>query len=135
MEENGHKYLVKTSSLLNTMNSRVNRSIGRAPKEEKNKNFLQILQKSDQSIQKTRFKVWDKLRILKYDNTFRKGYKSQITSEIFETVNIATYKPPTYNLKGEQGDEILGKFYEQELSNYIISDELFYGRAGFQLIF
>ena len=41
-------------------------------------------------------------------------------SEIFEIGKTATYKPPTYNLRGEQGDEILGKCYEQELSKCII---------------
>ena len=40
MEENGHRYLLKMSSFLNTMNSRVNRSTGKAPKEVKNKDFL-----------------------------------------------------------------------------------------------
>ena len=54
-EENGYKYLAKISSFLNTMNSRVNRSTGKAPKEVKNKYFSSIffLQKSDQSKQKT----------------------------------------------------------------------------------
>ena len=56
----------------------------------------------------------------KFDIPFRKRYKSQFTSEIFEIVKTATYKPPTYNLKGEQVDEMLGKFYEQELSKCII---------------
>ena len=42
MEENGHKYLVKMGSFLNKMNSRVNRSTGKAPKEVKNKDFLSI---------------------------------------------------------------------------------------------
>ena len=40
MEENGHKYLVKMVSFLNTMNCRVNRSTGKAPKEVKNKDFF-----------------------------------------------------------------------------------------------
>ena len=39
MEENGHKYLVKMSSFLNTMNGRVKRSRGKAQKEVKNKKF------------------------------------------------------------------------------------------------
>ena len=121
MEENGHKYFVKMGSFLNTMNSRVNRSTGKAPKEVKNKDFLSIFYKNPiRQYKKPRFKVGDKVRISKYDIPFRKGYKSQFTSEIFEIVKIATYKPPTYNLKGEQGDEILGKFYEQELSKCII---------------
>ena len=40
IEENGHKYLVKMSSFLNTMNSRVRISTGKAPKEVKNEEFL-----------------------------------------------------------------------------------------------
>ena len=56
----------------------------------------------------------------KKDILLRKGYKSQFTNEILKIVKIATYKPPTYNFCGEQDDEILGKFYEQELSMCII---------------
>ena len=57
-----------------------------------------------------------------YFNTlfFGKCYKSQFTHEIFKIVKVVTFKPPTYNLCGEQGDEILGIFYEQELSKCII---------------
>ena len=118
MEENGYKYLVKMSSFQNTMNCRVNRSTGKAPKKVKNKDFLSIFSHKNPISQykKPRFKV----RVSKYDILFRKGYKSQFTIEIFEIVKIATYKPPAYNLRGEQGDEIPGKFYEQELSKCII---------------
>ena len=51
---------------------------------------------------------------------FRKDYKSQFTYENFKIIKIATYKPPTYNLCGEQGDEFLGKIYEQEFSKCTI---------------
>ena len=122
MEEKWHKYLVKVGSFINTMNSRINGSTGKDPKEVKNKDFLSIFfyKKSIRQYKRPRFKVGDKVRNSKYDIPFRKGYKSQFTIEIFEIVKIATYKPPTYNLKGEQGDEILGKFYELELSKCII---------------
>ena len=121
MEENGYMYLVKMSSFLNTMNIRVNRSTGKAPNEVTNKDFLSIFYKNPISqYKKPRFKVGDKVRIPKYNIPFRKGYKSQLTAEIFEVVRIATYKPPTYNLKGEQGDDIQGNFYKQELSKCII---------------
>ena len=66
---------------------------------------------------KPRFKIGDKVRISKYDIPLRKGYKSQLTSEIFQIFKIASLKPTIYNLYGEQGDEILGKIYEKELAN------------------
>ena len=121
MEENGDKYVHKMDSFVNTMNTRVNRSIGKSPKNVKISDFLSIFYKNPIiEYKKPRFKIGDKVRISKYDIPFRKGYKSQFTNEIFQIVKIATLKPPTYNLHGEQGDEILGKFYEQELAKGII---------------
>ena len=42
MEENGDKYMRKMDSFLKTMNTKVNRSTGRAPKNVTNKHFLSI---------------------------------------------------------------------------------------------
>ena len=79
MEENGHEYLVKMSSFLNTMNSRVNRSTGRALKEVKNTDFLSLFfyKKPISQYKNPRFKVGYKVRISKYDIPCKKGYKSQ----------------------------------------------------------
>ena len=40
MEENGDKYVHKMDSYVNTMNTRVNRSIGKSPKNVRNSDFL-----------------------------------------------------------------------------------------------
>ena len=86
-----------------------------------NKEILSIFYKNPiNQYKRPRFEVGENVRISKKDIPFRKGYKSQFTNEIFKIVKIATFKPPTYDLCGEQGDEILGKFYEQELSKCII---------------
>ena len=42
MEESGGKYMRKMDSFLKTMNTRVNRSTGKAPKSATNKDFLSI---------------------------------------------------------------------------------------------
>ena len=42
MEENGDKYVHKMDSFVNTMNTRVNRSVGKSPKNVKNSDFLSI---------------------------------------------------------------------------------------------
>ena len=121
MEENGDKYMRKMNSFLKTVNTRVNRSTGKAPKSVTNKDFFSFFyRKPINQYKRPRFKVGENFRISKKDTPFRKDYKSQFTSEIFKIVRMATFKPPTYNLCGEQGDEILGKFYEQELSKCII---------------
>ena len=116
MEENGDKYMRKMDSFLKTMKTRVNRSAGKAPKTVTNKDFMSIFYRNPiNQYKRRRFKVGENVGISKKDIPFRKGYKSQFTSEIFKIVKIATFRPPTYNLCREQGDEILGKFYEQEL--------------------
>ena len=117
MEENGDKYMRKMDSFLKNMNTGVNRSTGKASKNVPNKNFLSISYRNPiNQYKRPRFKVRENVRISKKDIPFRKSYKSQFTNEIFEIVKVATFKPPTYNLCGEQGDEVLAKFYEQELS-------------------
>ena len=108
-------------SFVNTINTRVNRTIGKSPKNVKNSECLSIFYKNPIfEYKKPRSKIGVKVRISKYDIPFRKDYKSQFTSEIFEIFKIATLKPPTYNLHGEQSDEILCKFNEQELAKCII---------------
>ena len=43
MEENGDKYVHKMDSFVNTMNTRVNRSIGKSTKNVKNSGFLSFV--------------------------------------------------------------------------------------------
>ena len=99
MEENGDKYMRKMDSFVKTMNTRVNRSTGKAPKNVTNKDFLSIFYRNPiNQYKRPRFKVGENVRISKNDIPFRKGYKSQFTNEIFKIVKVATFKPPTYNL-------------------------------------
>ena len=82
--------------------------------------FMSILySKHLREFKKPKFKIDDRVRISKYDLPFRKGYKPQCTREVFEIVAIATRKPPTYTIKGEQDEIIQGKFYQKELIKVI----------------
>ena len=98
------------------MNSRNNRGIDMKPNHVKNSDFMSILySKPLREYKKPKFGVGDRVRISKYALLFRKGYKPQFTSVIFEIVAIATKKPPTYTIKDEQEEIIRGKLYEKEL--------------------
>ena len=86
------------------------------PNTVKNCDFMSILySKPLREFNKPTFKVGDRVRISKYDLPFCIGYKPQFTREVFEIAAIATRKPPTYTIKDEQGEVILGKFYQKEL--------------------
>ena len=120
MEDYGYKYIHKLNQFVSTLNSRSNRSIKMKPKDVKNSDFMSILyNKPLKDYKKPKFSVGDKVRISKLDLPFRKGYKPQFTSEVFQIVAIASKKPPTYTIKDEQDEIIRGKFYQKELIKVI----------------
>ena len=116
MEDYGYNYIHKIPQFITKMNSRINRSIDMKPNHVKNSEFMSIVySKLLREYKKPKFGMADRVRISKYDLLFRKSYKSQFTQEIFKIVNLATKKPPTYTIKDEQEEVILGESYEKEL--------------------
>ena len=67
-------------------------------------------------ISPPKFKVGDLVRISSYKNIFTKGYVANFTKEIFQIMEVFFGDPTMYKLEDEDGEEILGKFYQQELS-------------------
>ena len=66
MEANGDKYMRKMDSFLKTMNTRVNRSTGKAPKNVTNKDFLSIFYRNPiNQYNRPRFKMGENVRISK----------------------------------------------------------------------
>ena len=120
MEDFGYKYIHKLPHFITTLNSRRTSSIDMRCNTVKTCDFMSILySKPLREFKKPRFKIGDRVRISKCDLPFRKSYKPQCTREVFETVAIATGKPPTYTIKDEQGEVIQGKFYQRELIKVI----------------
>ena len=72
----------------------------------------------------SRFKVGDRVRISKFKKIFAKGYAPNWSSEIFIVDKVNVTIPYTYNLKDLNDEEIIGSFYDQELQNTILYNEL-----------
>ena len=102
---------------MKTINTRVNRITSLAPSKvtKKDTAHLVSLTIGDKQLRKPKLKIGQFVRIAKEDLAFKKGYKQNFTDEIFEIVDIPTLNPPTYSLVDEEGETILGKFYESEL--------------------
>ena len=116
LEDNGDKYSRRLAHFVTTLNSRKKCSIDLVPKNVNNSDLLSILYSIPlQEFWKTKYKVGDRVRILKYDLSFRKGYKPHFTKEVFEIVAIFSKKPPTHTIKDEQDETVRGKFYQKEL--------------------
>ena len=97
----------------------VHRTIGMRPidvNEDNEEEILIKLNKDHKCPKKIpKFKIGDRVRIYAYKNVFTNKYKKNWTNEIFIVDKIFYTCPITYSIKAEDGEEILGKFYTQEL--------------------
>ena len=62
-----------------------------------------------------KFKVGDRVRIVKKKNTFEKGFTPNWTEELFTISTVKRTQPVTYTLADTKRESIQGTFYEQEL--------------------
>ena len=72
------------------------------------------------SLEHSRFKVGDRVRISKFKNIFSKGYTPNWSKEIFIVDKINDTVPYTYNIRDLNGEEIIGSFYDKELQKTIL---------------
>ena len=61
-------------------------------------------------------RVGDTVRVSKYKSVFGKGYEANFTEEIFKVKRVLRGDPTLYELEDHEGEPIIGKFYEEELS-------------------
>jgi hypothetical protein len=64
---------------------------------------------------KQKFNEGDYVRIYKWKSTFEKGYKPRWTEEVFRIRTVQNTSPITYIIEDENGEEIKGAFYTEEL--------------------
>ena len=63
-----------------------------------------------------KFRVDDTVRVSKYKSIFSKGYEANFTEEIFKVKKMLIGDPNMYEIEDHEGEPIIGKFYEEELS-------------------
>ena len=66
---------------------------------------------------KSKFKVGDRVGIFQWKSYFEKGHTAKWTQEIFIVRKVNNTVPVTYELEDEEGEEIVGRFYENELQH------------------
>ena len=116
-----HHWLDILDSLVKNYNNTKHRGIEMKPVDvnESNKKevWIRLFGNPIGDIPSPKFKVGDLVRISKYINIFTKGYEANFTKEIFKIVEVFFGDPTVYKLEDlKHGEEILGKFYQQELS-------------------
>ena len=81
----------------------------------------QRLYPEDTKKYKAHYKVGDIVRIYMKEGDFKRGFTPNYTQEVFKVEKIEPTKPVTYVLKDSRNDNIIGKFYAQELSHVLSS--------------
>ena len=126
---NSTSYIDVLPVIVDKYNKTKHRSIKMTPeeanrKENEDRVYLNLYMQEISQTAKPKFKVGDKVRISKYKRKiFDKGYTPNWTEEIFVIDKIQCTNPITYKIKDLNGEEILGTFYDQELSR--ASQEVF----------
>ena len=122
-ETGRQKWLHLLSDVVKTYNNKVHRTIGATPQEASDnpKSIVNKVYKSNFENElmplkrKPKFKVGDRVRMFKWKSHFEKGYTAKWTSEIFRVKKVNNTAPVTYEVEAEDGEEIFGRFYENEL--------------------
>ena len=63
-----------------------------------------------------KFRIGDTVKVSKYKSVFSKGYEANFTEEIFKVSRVFRGNPNMYEIEDHEGEPIIGKFYEEELS-------------------
>lgn len=103
--------------VVSAYNQSYHRSIGWAPNDVTAENEDEIARRQyhPKPPLKYRYNIGDRVRITKYKHALQKGYLPNWTEEIFVIVDKYPTYPVTYGLKDLAGEDIKGKFYEQEI--------------------
>ena len=72
-----------------------------------------------------KFKVGDTVRISKYKSAFTEGYEANFTEELFKVIKVIRGYPNVYEIEDLEGESIIGKFYEKELSAVDKKDDVY----------
>lgn len=122
---NSHRYLDILQNVINVYNSTVHSAIKMAPRDVTPQNFMKVAtilypqhyKKSKRA--KFHFELGDTVRISKSKQIFKKGYVAGWSEELFKISKRIPTIPPTYKLQDLSAEDIVGKFYKEELQKVI----------------
>ena len=108
-----NRYFDLLDNIVSKYNDTVHRTVKMKPVNVTYDSYADYNKDSNKS--KPKFKVGDHVRILKYKNTFAKGYTQNWSEEVFVVSNIKDKVPWTYVISDLNGEKIAGSFYEKKL--------------------
>jgi len=122
-----NRWIDVLQSLVDSYNKSYHSTIGMAPNDVNSDNMRQVAERMfPVKVQPVwKFQLGDNVRISRYKNIFEKGFLQGWTTEMYVIVERHVSNPPTYSLKDLLGEEIKGRFYEQELQKVVKTDDVY----------
>ena len=104
-------YINKLDDIVDEYNNTYHTTIKMKPTDAKDNTYINTDKETNDKDPK--FKVGDRVRILKYKNIFGKGYTPNWSEEVFVIKKVKNTVPWTYVINDLNGEEIMGTFYEK----------------------
>lgn len=122
-----NRWIDVLDDFIRSYNDSFHRSIGMAPNDVTFDNAEIVTKRlyPEKPVPKWKFLIGDTVRISKYKNIFQKGYLRNWTDELFTVTERYPTHPVTYGLTDLSGEDIKGRFYEQELQRVIKTDDVY----------
>lgn len=130
--KNTLKYIDVYKKICNAYNSSFHSSIGMTPKDVNDGNIVEVYKnlhlKYNKPVSgKVKISANSYVRISLRRNLFSKPSAGQnFSEEIFQVSSIQKHKPPVYTIKDLLGEEVIGKFYGNELQPVSLQDNKFF---------
>jgi Integrase core domain/Chromo (CHRromatin Organisation MOdifier) domain len=120
-----YRWIDVLQDLVDSYNKSFHRTIAMAPNDVTPENSRQIAERMypPKTAPIWKLQIGDHVRITKYKHIFVKGYKQNWSEELFVIDLRYSTTPVTYGLRDLAGEEIKGKFYEEELQKVIKTDQ------------
>ena len=113
------RYIKALPKILTSYNHSFHRSIGRKPvevnKSNESKVWSVLYKDLFSKVKNHRLNIGDRIRISKNKGIFEKGYVGNWTEELFTVAQKQYTNPVTYKVREDNGDLLIGSFYEKEL--------------------
>jgi hypothetical protein len=122
------RYVDILDDLVYSYNNTYHRSIGMKPSEVDSSNEQQVRDRLFPPQLKSynwKLALQDRVRISMERQPFEKGYVGNWSEEIYVITQRHPTEPITYGLQDLAGEDIKGKFYEQELQKVTKTDDVY----------
>ena len=130
---NHQRYVDKLDDFVHSYNSSVHSALGMSPYEAQQPEHSEELWQKQytpdppitQSKKNSALIKGDRVRLSKYATTFHRGFLPNWSDEIFVITEVRQTIPITYIVEDENGEQIQGTFYKEELQRVLIKDNVY----------